>query len=314
MHAQINLDLFDDVTRWPNKPYCSDDKTASRIRTLRHALTHPYIQANPPHLRVWSIYDVDRPAAALAWEDANLPPPAWAAVDRLSTSGHLVWGLTVPVLVDSPDMRQAPMRYLCAVEAAFRAKLDADAGYSGLMTKNPAHGLWRVLRGPRQAYELGELAEWVDLPKHLPKRKPEEIGLGRNVTVFDWLRHYAYRKVRHYKGDVRNFILWQSHLNSKALERNGDLQVPLAGNEVWHIAKSVSKWTWNRFDLAASDARFAALQAHRGKQGMLKRWGDSEDKQASARLMASAGRSLREIAAELEVGKSTVARWVAAVP
>lgn len=307
---QLNLDLFEDKERWPYKPYCSDDKTASCIRTLRHAIKHPYIQANPPHMRVWSIFDIDRPAAALAWEDANLPPPTWAAVDRQSTKGHLVWGLSAPVLVDSPDLRQAPLRYLCAVEAAFRAKLDADRGYAGLMTKNPAHGLWRVLRGPKTAYELGDLAEWVDLPKHLPKKNPEEIGLGRNVMVFDWLRKYAYSQIRHYKNDIRNFVLWQSHLNGKALERNGDLRVPLAGNEVWHIAKSVSKWTWNKFDLAASDARFRELQKHRSKLGNLARWGSNEDKQASAKLMSAAGKSTRAIAAELDVNQSTVTRWL----
>jgi hypothetical protein len=261
------LDLFADTSRWPRKPYCSDDKTASSIRTLQHALKRPYIQANPPHMRIWTIYDIDRPAAALAWDDANLPPPTWAAVDRQSTRGHLVWGLSVPVLVDSPDMRQRPLRYLCAVEEGLRVKLQADRGYSGLMTKNPGHELWRVLRGPRMAYELAELAEYVDLPKFISTRKPEEIGLGRNVNVFESLRQYAYRHIRHYKGDVRNFVLWQAHLNTKALERNGDLLYPLAGNEVWHIAKSVSKWTWNRFDLEASDARFSKLQAFRAAQG-----------------------------------------------
>ncbi|MDD3019244.1 MAG: primase C-terminal domain-containing protein [Comamonas sp.] len=154
----------------------------------------------------------------------------------------------------------------------------------------------------------------MDLPKHLPKKKPEEIGLGRNVAVFEWLRQYAYKQVRHYKQDVRNFVLWQTHLNGKALERNGELHLPLAGNEVWHIAKSVSKWTWNRFDLAASDARFVALQAHRGRLGCVAfgaaRFAASEDKRTSARLMAAEGRGVREIAKELGVGKSTVARWV----
>lgn len=314
LQEQQNLDLFSDVSRWPRKPYCSESKGAHNIRTLKHAISKPYIQANPPHMRVWSIFDVDRRGAALAWEDANLPPPAWAAVDKQSTRGHLVWGLSVPVLVDSPDMRQAPLRYLCAVEAAFRAKLDADTGFSGLMTKNPAHDLWRVLRGPQQAYELGELADWVDLPKHLPKRKPEEIGLGRNVTVFEWLRQYAYRHIRHYKADVRNFVLWQSHLNSRALERNGDLKVPLAGNEVWHIAKSVSKWTWNKFDIAASDARFSQLQAHRGRIGGTAsgaaRLAASEDKRSSARLMAASGMTQRAIAAELGVTDRTVRNWL----
>lgn len=310
IQEQQNLDLFSDASRWPRKPYCSENKGAHNIRSLRHALKRPYIQANPPHLRVWSIFDVDRPAAALAWEDANLPPPAWAAVDRETTRGHLVWGLSVPVLVDSPDMRQGPMRYLCAVESAFRAKLDADSGFSGLMTKNPAHPLWRVLRGPQQAYELAELAEWVDLPKHLPKKKPEEIGLGRNVTVFEWLRQYAYRHIRHYKQDVRNFVLWQSHLNGKALERNGDFTHPLQGNEVWHIAKSVSKWTWRRFDIEASDKRFSELQAHRGRKGMQARWGNNEDKQASARLMRAAGKTQRQIAEALDVHVNSVANWL----
>lgn len=71
--------------------------------------------------------------ATSAWEGANLPPPSWAATNRENAHAHLVWGLRAPVLVDSPDMRQAPLRYLCAVEAAFREKLQADQGYGGLI-------------------------------------------------------------------------------------------------------------------------------------------------------------------------------------
>ncbi len=309
---QLHLDLFADASRWPKKPYCSDDKSARNIRSLSSAIKRPYIQANPPHLRVWSIYDVDRPGGALAWEDAGLPPPSWAAANRENAHAHLVWGITAPVLVDSPDMRQGPLRYLCAVEAAFRERLQADQGYSGLITKNPAHPLWRTLRGPRLSYDLDELAAWVDLPKHLPKRKPEEVGLGRNVAIFDWLRHYAYRNVRHYKGDVRNFVLWQAHLNSKALERNGDLAIPLDGREVWHIAKSVAKWTWRQFDISASDARFSALQAHRGRMSGLSRAAKNEDKRASARLMKQAGYSVRAIAKALGVSIGSVSAWCSA--
>lgn len=306
-------DLFEDVERWPHKPYCSDDKTARRIRSLANALKYPYIQANPPHMRVWSIFDVDRAGGGLAWEDSGLPPPAWASINKENGHAHLVWGLTVPVLVDSPDMRQAPLRYLCAVESAFRAKLNADSGYSGLITKNPSHPLWRVLRGPRMSYDLGELAEYVDLSKHTPKSKPEEIGLGRNVTVFEWLRHYAYRHIRHYKTDVRNFVLWQTHLNNKALERNGDFQNPMDGREIWHIAKSVSKWTWNKFDLANSDAKFSSHQAARGKASGRARAIAAEDKAASARLMAASGMSRPQIAKELNASYNSVCNWTKGV-
>jgi len=309
-HDQLELDLLD-PSRWPRRPYCADDLSKGlRIRSLEQALTKPYVQANPPHLRVWSIFDVDRPGAAFAWEDANLPPPAWAAVNRENGHAHLAYGLMAPVLVDSPDMRQGPLRYLCAMEAAFRERLQADDGYSGLITKNPVHPLWHVLRGPRLVYELAELAEWVNLPKHLPKRKPEEIGLGRNVTVFDWLRQYAYRNIRHYKSDVRNFVLWQSHLNGKALERNGEFKTPLDPREVWHIAKSVAKWTWRRFDLAASDARFSELQAHRGRKGGLAKGMANEDKRASARIMRAAGKSVAAIASELGVHRDTIYSWL----
>ena len=117
---------------------------------------------------------------------------------------------------------------------------------------------------------------------------------------------------------MRNFVLWQAHLNNRALERNGDLQNPMDGREVWHIAKSVSKWTWRQFDIDASDARFSALQAHRGRKGGvasgLSRAAANEDKRASARLMKQAGYSVRAIAEALSVSVGSVSAWCSAKP
>jgi len=131
--------------------------------------------------------------------------------------------------------------------------------------------------------------------------------------LFDWLRHYAYKQIRYYKGDVRNFVVWQSHLNNKALERNGDFMYPLDRKEVWYIVKSVAKWTWRRFDIEASDARFSKLQAARGRLGGVAsgvaRLAQSEDKRATARIMRAQGMSLRAIAAELGVHHDTVREW-----
>lgn len=306
-----NLDLFHDTSRWPHNPFCSDDKTARHIRSLAHAIKRPYIQANPPHLRVWSIFDIDREGGALAWDDARLPPPAWSACNVENGHAHLVWGLTAPVLVDSPDLRQQPLRYLCAVEAAFREKLQADRSYAGLMTKNPAFPLWRVLRGPRMTFELGELADYVDLPKFAPKRKPEEVGLGRNVTLFDAVRHYAYREVKGYKRAQQcAYVYWQKDIYDQAMNRNGDFMQPLGHREVYHVAKSVAKWTWHKFDIQASDARFSRLQAHRGKLGGLAKGAANEDKRASARLMNQAGYESKKIASCLDVPLKTVISWI----
>ncbi|MBM5152271.1 replication initiation protein, partial [Vibrio parahaemolyticus] len=60
----------------PNKPYCSDDKTARLIRTQRYALKEPYIQLNPPSMCAWLIFDIDEPfQGEYAWERHNLPVP-----------------------------------------------------------------------------------------------------------------------------------------------------------------------------------------------------------------------------------------------
>lgn len=313
--------------KWPKRPYCTDAlEEGLKIRVFPSAIKRAYIQPNPPHLKTWMVHDVDREGAAFAWEDANLAPPSWTAINRANGHAHLAWGLNVPVLMEADDARQTPIRYLVAVEAAYRAALDADPGFSGLITKNPAHPRWNVLRGPKNGYELGELAEYVDLPRFVPKRKPEEVGLGRNVTLFEWLRRLAYRQVRHYKVEVRNFVLWQAHLDQRGLERNGDFRYPLDSKEVWHVAKSVARWTWHRFDIAESDARFSAIQAVRGQRGGVKggvlggrvgmesRWGNNEAKQVEAKLRAARGDSQRLIARDLGVSLATVVRWLRGAP
>lgn len=311
---QSQLDLFTDPNRWPRKPYCSQDLEAGlRIRSLAQALRRPYIQANPPHLRVWSIFDVDRPGAALAWEAGNLPPPSWVTINKQNAHAHLVWGLSAPVLVESAEARQAPIRYLLAIESAFRAKLQADSGYSGLITKNPAHPLWRTLRGPSDFYDLGYLSEFVDLPKFLPRQgvKIEEIGLGRNCILFDFLRTWAYKAVRAHR-EQRNYVFWQAQVYDRALNRNADFINPLDSKEAWHIAKSVTKWVWKRDPAAA--AAFVHRQAFKGQLGGVasgvSRLAASEDKRASARLMAAAGRSKVSIARELNVTDKTVRNWL----
>jgi hypothetical protein len=305
------LDLFSEQSRWPKKPYCTDDLEAGlRIRSLKHAITKQYIQANPPHLRVWSIYDIDRPAGGLAWEDANLPPPAWASVNKENGHAHLVYGLTAPVLTNSMEARQAPLRYLNAIEMAFREVLKADQGYSGLITKNPQHPIWWTLRGPNLSYELGYLAEFVNLDQFKSRQgvKVAEVGLGRNVTVFDFVRLWAYKNVRQYFGQKGGYVIWQKSVYDRCMARNFDFAKPMDSREIYHIAKSVANWTWTKFDLAESDKKFSQLQAHRGKQGGIasgaSRLAASEDRRASAVLMRAKGMTYKAIAAELNVSVS----------
>lgn len=308
-------DLFADPDRWPRRPYCTHDLEAGlRIRSLRQAVLHPYISANPPHLRIWSLHDIDRPGAATAWEAAGLPPPAWTAVNRANGHAHSAWGLSAPVLVDGLGARDAPMRYLAAVESLMRERMQADQGFVGLVTKNPSWPGWQVLRGPRLTYDLAELAAALPgIEKHRPRRRPELVGLGRNVHLFDTVRKWAYKGVRSYwGGGLQGWNAWLSATNSKALEMNADLfgARHLDGREVWHLARSVAKWTWRNF----SPEGFSRWQSQAGSKGGkasgLARLQASEEKRASARLMAASGMSVRGIAEEIGAPWQTVARWV----
>lgn len=303
------LRLFESA-RLPHRPYCSDDlQYGLKVRPLVSALLHPYLQLNPPTLRFWLIFDVDREGAALAWEDANLPSPAWAAVNPANGHAHLAYALSAPVLV-TENARREPIRFLQGIEGAYRHALDADRGYSGLIAKNPTHSRWRTLYGLQRLWELGELAEYGDVHKYIPRHgnKPEEYGLGRNCIVFEFLRQWAYRNIRAAR-QRGNFVLWLADCNNRCLMRNGDFLTPLDGREVWHIAKSVATWTWRRFDLEKSDERFSQRQAARGKASGVARRSASEEKRASARLMRLQGQTYQQIADALSVSRRSVIYW-----
>lgn len=213
----------------------------------------------------------------------------------------------------SDSSRREPIRYLVAVESAYRAALGGDNGYSGLVTKNPLNPHWNTLVGRAGVYDLDYLSEFVELEKFKLKRgvNPEEYGLGRNCIVFDYLRHYAYKEVRHWKEAKTQgvYVQWMNHLYKLSLQRNGDFQNPMDSKECWHIAKSVARWVWNNFSIEG----FSKWQSIRGARGGVAsgkaRLKASEDKRASALLMRIQGMSNRAIARELEVAESTIRNW-----
>lgn len=252
------LDIF--RASLPNRPYCSNDlEQGLIIRPGAHALAHRYIQPNPPTAKRWLVFDVDRQGAAYSWEDANLPAPTIITTNPANGHAHILYGLTVPVVTTEAG-RAAPLRYAAAVEAVFCERLDSDSGYSGLITKNPFNPAWGTLT-PGKLYELGELADWVDLNTRRDKR--EVVGLGRNCTLFNDLRHWAYSHLEMHQGD---FDSWLRALQRRAGALNAFPQ-PLPKQEVAGIARSVGKWTWTRYRGRLPDQQFSYRQAVRGSLG-----------------------------------------------
>lgn len=260
--------------RIPHKPYCTDALTAGiRPRSYVYAIKRRYIQVNPPHLRTFLLFDLDYAGAALAWEDKNLPMPAWAAINRENTHAHIAYALSAPVLTADFGGRQAALRYLAAVEAAYRAKLGGDDGFSGLITKNPVHPHWELLRGVPDAirgYDLPYLADFVDLDRFKPyvgRSNVEAVGLGRNCTVFNVVSRWAYGNVLECKRQGITLAGWRKAVYERCASVNGDFPTPMLENEVKCIAKSIGNWVWTRFTPQSKSAWHAAQNARRKTHG-----------------------------------------------
>ncbi len=266
------VDLFS--SKLPYKPYCSNDLNCGlKIRTQNIAIKQRYIQHNPPAAIAYLVFDIDRPDSACAWSDANLPIPAWVAVNPDNGHSHIVYGLTEPV-ARTDAARVDPLRYVAAIEAAYSMALDADRGYAKLVTKNPLHRHWRTYTLSNAAnsgyYELSTLAEYVELPKKLPERQ-DAVGLGRNVSIFDNLRKWAYNAVRsHWRPN--GFSCFSDAVTKQAVKFNQQFLTPLPLSEIRAIAKSISKWTWRNmspssFQGYVTRTHSSEIQSARGKRG-----------------------------------------------
>jgi len=286
------------------------------IRIKQIALKFPYISVNPPKLKLWLPFDIDKEGGGLAWENAGLAMPNVSIVNRVNGHAHLLYGLDAPVAT-SQLARIGPLRYLAAIERAYLSKLmpyGADAGFSGLMVKNPQNTSWRAFWGRLAYWSLDEMSQYVDLSKHKLKnisdRKVEFTGVNRNVTLFNFLGpegKWSYSAIWGYRGE--RFEVWNEAVLQKALEMNGEFPMPLPYSEVKSIAKSIAKWVWQHDK--HWHQKFLDRQSFKGKKSGKARLLASENKRVTARLMKARGLTIRQIADELGIAKSNIGRWVA---
>lgn len=298
--------------RLSHRPYCTNDLAYGlHIRGQEHALKHSHIQANSPALKWRLVFDIDRPAAVFAAEDSGVATPNWIAENPRNGHVHACYEIETAI-VTSAAGRSEPLRFAAAIEHAYMVALGADRGYAGLICKNPTHPSWRTQVQRAWPYDLAEMAEWVDLSQKRSKKEAAESPLGRNVSVFDSLRGWAYKNVRKYGALAE----WQFACRMQAAAFNC-FTTALPANEVDHIAKSVAKWVWLNFDTAASDKKFKELQAHRGAIGGMvsgkTRAAKADERALEALAMAGHGMTQAAIGLAMNVSQKTISNWLRSV-
>lgn len=316
------MDLFS-PDRLAKRPYCMSGKSHGMlIRDVSHALGYPYVQANSPWLIYRVILDVDRDISLTAthgtWhDDFVMPDPSWYALNPENGHAHLGYEIAVPV-ARHDSARQKPLKLVAALEHALTLKIRADSSYAGLVCKNPHHAAWDAKVVRAHPYDLSELADWVDLKPYGGKRPAliADGSIGRNCAVFDKLRTWAYTEIRQYREGARREA-WDAVVLARADALN-DYSPALPYSEVRAIARSVAKYCWQTFDIAASDARFSKLQAHRGKRGGFAsgaaRFNATVDLRLKALELRSQDLTIRAIAEALGASRSAVGRWIESCP
>lgn len=231
-------------TRMPRHAFATDDLTHGlRLYTGHEALRYALLQFNAKHSINWLAYDVDRNTAAYDWEDMHAPTPNLVMVNPDNGHAHLLYGLENPVH-NYTEARPKPQRYLAAIDLALCDKIEADPGYSKLLCKNPLSERWIVLQPRYDLYDLAELADYVDLTKYNDRRRRLPMtGLGRNCTLFELLRTWAYKERRQ---PWLSETMFRDSVLSKAYTINAGFNPPLPHSEVRATAKSVARWTWKR--------------------------------------------------------------------
>jgi lambda repressor-like predicted transcriptional regulator len=333
--ASCVLDRF--AEHLPHKPYCTDDLTAGlQIRSLKTALQRAYIQHNHPGM-IWAmVYDVDRACVNPTdwwpiWESVGLPPPNMAVMNYRTKRGHLIYLLEAGVC-RTELAHLKPLRYIASIERVYTAVLGADPGYAGLICKNPFNDRWQVWEIHGNPYTLDDLAAYVDLTAkaaRLPSDASESFGLGRNCTMFDDGRFWAYGAVRAYWAP-NGLGRWSKAVLERLQAINGEFPQPLPFAEVKATAKSISGWTWRNMTPAGLQdlierTHTPEQQAERGRKatnqadiaamggiasGQARKLSREQDR-ATARLMKAQGLSLREIAKTIGVSHESVRTWCA---
>ena len=253
--AETKNRLFNNL---PDKPYCSNNlRNGLVIRTKKTAFEkYICIQLNKYYAICYLTFDVDREGAGAEWYfDLDLPAPTFVTINPENLYAHLVYELITPVLLWE-NARQKPIEWLSAIRRAWTEALRADAGYNGLISKNPNHSHWHILDfGGR--YELVELSEAVTIKDHhyqTPKGFREDFAQeGRNNFLFEMGRFYSYRKKDNCKNETALQEVIFTHINNI---NHAEFATPLPTNEVRHIAKSIAKFTWqNRYTITGGYKR-----------------------------------------------------------
>jgi len=252
------------IERMPHRPYCADRLSEGvRVRKKEAAIGNKYIQINTPATVQAFCIDIDNEYAFEAHTEANVPPPSIFVQNTQNGHGHSIYMIKTPVCI-SPKAKIPPQRWFAGIARGYTRRLGGDQGYSGLLCRNP---LKHHIIDYKRLYSLSELDDCLDFEDKAPYyESSKEVGVGRNVTMFDQVRTWAYRAVVNYD----SYRAFNDNILFKCREINAGFRFPLSDSEPRATAKSIAKWVWkNRFEFSDKKINRGAYGSTRQEAGVI---------------------------------------------
>ena len=272
-------ETLDWETAWlPRYPYATDDLSQGIWRQKRdEAMERRYIEANPQALTNLLVIDIDDGIALQKAIWCTSYPPNWVVENPTNGHAHALWLLQTPIPRTNYAHRK-PIAYAHAITEGLRIAVDGDKGYSGLLTKNPQHASWETYQLYHQSYTLNQLKAALTSDNCMPsptwhKTKRRAVtGLGRNCTIFESARLWAYREVRNHFGNPESL---EQAVMAHVHNLNAEFPEPLPDKEACQIAESITGWIIRESRLWSDgptvyEATFTAIQSARGRRGIRK--------------------------------------------
>jgi hypothetical protein len=255
-----------EATYLPRRPLASDEKSGGYRRYAREqALTKHYIESNPKSLRNLIVVDSDFSDTLANVGLSDLPQPLYAVTNLYTGTGHIVYALKDPVCLTDAG-RRAPVNLLARVEQGLNLHFQGDPAYLNGITKNPlAPPLANITtefnsRGYTLAELAAPLAELGLLEPATARKRLFLSSVGRNVSLFESTRLWAYKAIRGSFDDIASGG-WDKRVLQFAWEINEtEISAEFAAgalsfNEVKGLAQSVSRWTARKFSAGAFQKR-----------------------------------------------------------
>ena len=218
------------------------------------------------------VFDCDDPEAAeLAFYDGAFPRPSWTVENLETRHLHVGYGLVLPVHRYEAAKRK-PLQTLRRVAEYGTLTLNADPGFSGVLTRNPEprnpipnYGeRTRTRWGRKRLFWLSDFGLYIPKSWRAPRQGQATTGIGRNVDLFRDCLAWAGRRENENKA-VLDYALERAIEVRERYAKIADHVFP--AREVEGIAASVERY---REQWAAGEwhsPRFIARKKAQGKRG-----------------------------------------------